>query len=808
MDVVVRHRLRVPPAVPALAALTAGYMLARVAVPWWAVAGLLVAGALLSLTYRWLGLGLLLLLAGAAWARWHAADASSFRAVPDGAPVHFQGTVLERIERDELGVDLRARGWLRTRPDEPARHGTVLIRCPDAPDNGDRLDASVRYGSLVHVRGRLIQPTPARNPGGFDQRLYLATQDVEAVVRVKSLSRIRIAGVGGFPWLRAMDRFRARLLASSRSYLPPPYDALFAGVLLGERRGIPRDLHDDFVRGGVVHVLVVSGANFALLAGVVYIVLRVVWMPLRAVYVATMLASLSFAALVGFQPSVVRAGLVIALFLTARLLERDADAPNLLAVSAIIILIAKPVSLFDVGFQLSFGAATALVTLVPVWNRALRNPLTRLRSTRAGRFVAQWVVQTIFATVAVQIVTAPIVAFHFQRVQLAGVAANIPVVLLVAGISVASFIAAMVGLVSHALGGFFGGAVWLGFTFLIPIVRFFARLPGAVVLVPRPNAFELVLYAGACAALFVPGGMTWIRQRRARWITACVGAVGCVVWSLAIRPPDGLLEATFIDVGQGDSAFVRLPNGSALLVDAGPRPEWTDFDTGERVVVPYLLTRGVRHLDWIVQSHSDNDHAGGVPGVLDSLSVAELVGLPPGPVPLATDRATRESLVRRRVPSELGAGRILADVVVEGVPLRIAVVRPMSDGEIDYSDDDVNDDSLVLRIDYGAFSMLLPGDIENPVEDALVAERNTRLSATVLKVAHHGSKTSTGTAFLRRVQPRVAVVSAGRGNSYGHPSKEALDRLRQAGVKVFRTDRDGAVTIISDGRRCWIRTAL
>lgn len=768
---------------------------------WWG--GVLVAllGGLGLLTHRGRDLGLLLLVGGAAWLRWEAVFNLPLRRIPNETPVVVEGSVLEPPQRSANTFTIRVRGWVLPRNGLRGAYGTVQIGVPllsgaELPQGGSRLRAF----------GRLAQPSGVRNPNGFDEHLLLASRGVDARVLVRSPRRIKVLEESSLQGVFAT--VRQRLLLPAKRALPTPYEALFAGVLLGEKREIPQPLLDAFVRSGVVHVLVVSGANFALVTALVYNLLQAVRLPLRARYVATMGFALFFAGVVGFSAPVVRALVLTELYLLARLLERDTTPTHLVALSALGVLLAHPPSLFDVGFQLSFGATGALVFFLPRWNATLAPLRERLCRKGLGRFLWKWLVQTFLATFAVELVLTPLLAWHFGRLTWVGLLANLPVVFLVAGILIASATAALGGLLSASAGAFLSHAALGGFALLLPVVRGFSALPGASLPVPRPTAPELILYGIGVGGLFVPENRRFLRERTARWVVvgaACLGGLGWC-WAERVRAP--LLEITFLDVGQGDAIFFRFPTGERLLLDAGSHPAEDAFDNGERIVAPFLTANGYCSLDVVVESHAENDHAGGLPYLLRTFPVKALVGLPPEPLGTPTDAA-----VRAVAPSgaRLGAGETLLATTHRGKPLRATVLYPAV-GEIpNYHDENSNNDSLVLLVTYGAVRLLFPGDIERDVE-ALLVERHRRgeldLRADVLKVPHHGSQTSSSPTFLEAVQPRAAVISVGRRNRYGHPSPEVLARYEANGIPLYRTDRNGAIRLWTDGRRVWIRPTV
>ncbi len=774
----------------------AGIALGWSGLPHGALAACVAAAVALVARQAWRGHGVAMLLVCAAWVRWIAVASVEPPAVPAGAHAELVGVVLERVER-EARTDLRVRGWLREDGAATSEPTTVVARCRDGVDVG------VRYGSTVSIVGDFEAPSGRRNPGGFDYGQYLRRRDVHGILRVAP-GAVTVTGVGGWAVLRALDHVRARVLRVLDAGLDEPYDALAAGILIGERRAIPNDILDAFRDGGVIHVLVVSGANFALLVAATYVLLAALRMPLRVVYIGTMLLAIAFAALIGPQPPVLRALLVCLLYLTAKLMERSTSAMNALAVSAVVLLLWNPYSLFDAGFQLSYAATAGLLYFTPRWLETLKPIGDRVCRTWPGRLAWTWLVGAGVVTAAVQISTVPVTLYHFQRVSIAGFLANLPVGIIVALAMVCAMVTVGVGFVSIAASAIPANALWLLLRCLNPIVGFFASAEHAVLFVPRASAPFLGAY------LFLTLTLTHyrdVRRRTAQWGVVALAAAACSVWGVALVTPGGLLTLTFLDVGQGDSAVVECPDGTTVVVDGGNRRQGVDY--GESVVVPHLLHAADMDIENVVMTHADMDHSGGLPYVLRRIGAARVVGV--------AEDASQGAVAAVRVAAEdtdalvrHGAGLTLHAGTTRGQPLSVEVVYPRSPGDVDILDDDANADSLVLLVRYGAFRALLAADIEAGVE-AFLAQADDEgwadISAHVLKAPHHGSDTSSTPRFLAAVRPELAVISAGARNRHGHPSAATLARYEAAGIRVLRTDHDGAVTISTDGRRCWVRTA-
>ncbi|GIX07516.1 MAG: hypothetical protein KatS3mg115_1919 [Candidatus Poribacteria bacterium] len=676
-----------------LAAVVGGILLGRAELPVALLVPLFLVGlGMVGLRpRRFVGWGLLLLLA--TFLRLELMEWRPVAAVPERALVTFHGRALRRESRlteRRMGpetrvqrvAELRLRGWVRLKSGERFP-GTFRLFL-------DEPVASVRPGDQLEITNlELRHPLSRRNPGGFDQAFVFWRRGIDAELReIKGLTSLHTLRRGGGV-LRWTDGLRQRLREVLTEAVPMPGRAVLEGLLFGARDDLHPDLYEAFVVGGVVHVLVVSGANFALLLTVVFFLLRLVGTPLGGVYVGTAVVGGVYALLVGWEPSVVRAGIFFGLYLLSRWLERDFAPLSALGLTGLVVLLLEPRMLFDVGAQLSFAAAGAILYLLPPWYRPIRARLSRRLFDRLGR----WAAATLLATLAAQMATAPILAYHFRRLSWVGIVANVPVVALSEGLTLVGLITLIAGLLWTPLGGFFGGVAQLGGTLLIEMVRWFGSLPEARLWVPRPSWPLLIGWGVLLLAMGRPSAL-----RRRPVYSLAVGllsALAALVWHRAVQPAPGLLEIAFLDVGQGSAIVLRAPSGVTALVDAGPP------GAGERVALPYLSDRGVRRLQLLVVSHPDADHAGGAVEVLAQMPTERLL-LPPLRSPTtATERALRERfrpLPPPWPPEDLFPGPL------DGWARWPPQALPPGLGE--------NDASLTLLLDYGDFQALLPGDLE------------------------------------------------------------------------------------------------
>ncbi|MEW6749659.1 MAG: DNA internalization-related competence protein ComEC/Rec2, partial [Candidatus Latescibacterota bacterium] len=710
------------------------------------------------------------------------------------------------IARLPLGAEERL--WLGRLDDEP-RLLADQVRCTvslrEVEVAGRRLPVTGRVritahrfppaaapGDSVAVRGVLRRPEPARNPGAFDYRAYLAEQGVHAVLSLRRPGQeVRVwPGTAGGLSRRVVVPARCAFRRALEANLTGAPAGLLEGMLLGDQERIAESVRDAFRVTGLAHALVISGMNIALVAALFLAILRLCRLSERAACGVTVAALALYALITGMQPPVVRAVIMADVVLAGRMLRRRSDVWNSLGLAALLIMVLWPVCLSGLSFQLSFGATLAIVGLYRplglLFPARWRDP-----ASRRGR----WVVLPLCVTVAAQLGTGPLIAHHFQQCAPVALPANL---------LVAPFLSASVWLGTLAcLGGVcwtwlalpFNGCNYLVLKGLLLLVEGLARIPGASLTTPRPG-WVAVAWMAALAVL----GARLPGHPRARYAFAFLLLLGlnAAVWGHCLRPR--VLEAVFLDVGQGDAVFLRFADGKTMLVDGGDRTP--TFDYGERVLLPFLRQAGVRRLDVVVATHPHDDHIGGLVAVLEQMEVRHF--LDSGQYcDTWTARRVRELVTQRGVRYRaVSRGDSLAGLGGAGIlVLHPAAGFVSAEGEAPHG---LNNASVVLRLTYGQFSLLLAGDAEEDSEPALLAWGD-RLHSQVLKVAHHGSRTSSGAAFLEGVAPQYGVVSVGVGNRFGHPSAAVVGRYRERGVEVLRTDQRGAVLVRTDGRtvRLW-----
>jgi competence protein ComEC len=682
-------------------------------------------------------------------------------------------------------------------------------------------------GNAVPLRGRLLAWVPRSVPlvagdriglratleeppilDDFDYRAYLARQGIAAIARSFDVERVghRPGGV-----LDALGGLRDGLAGGLNDVVPEPEAALGVGILLGIRSGIDPTLEEAFANAGLTHVVAISGWNIAIVTALAAAALR----PLRrrpggrwTEAIATVGLVVGYVVVVGGSPSVVRAALMSAALLVARLGGTRAHAGGALALAALVMLIVAPPLLWDVGFQLSALATGGLL--------AFAGPI----SQRLGR-LPPLVREPVALTVAAQVATLPVVLGSFERLSLVAPLANVAVVPLVPLVMAACAMAAPAGLLVAPFAGgplvdglvwLAGGLAWMPLRALVAVGSAAGSVPLASVPVEPPGWLPFAWYPlVAWAALRRPAeaapdplslGLAPLgagvgsgdgepRRLRMPSPVALAGGVVILLGTLTVvTGPDGRLHLAALDIGQGDAILVTAPSGATALIDGGPDPERTLRELGQQL--PFHR----RRIDLLVLTHPHQDHVAGLVDVLDRYRVRAV--LDPG---RAFDNATyARFLVDAAAEPEAVVAVARAGMVIPlDTTTSLRVVFPDArDADAPLPDDDINNGSVVILLQGPGMTALLTGDAELPVERALV-DRGLLGDVTVLKAGHHGSESSTSDGLLDVLRPRLALISSGAGNEYGHPAPPTLARLAERGIGILRTDTDGTVEVVSDG---------
>ncbi len=634
-----------------------------------------------------------------------------------------------------------------------------------------RLD-ELRTGDGIRLWASLRRPRGYGNPGAFDIAGYYRRNGVTLTGSVKSA--LLVERHTRAPWWKSLS---SRLRSQVRRSIGRAFEGVVGrdsevpgvvlALLIGDRSLLPPWASDLYQRAGTFHVMAISGAHVGLFSWLLYGALRRGGVDQKPALVFLFVALPMYASLCGGRPSVVRAVVMCLCISAAKLLSVDSPGLNGLALSALLLLAVRPMDLHNPGFQLSFLATCSILAFAGLVAGKLTPSLGR---------IGDW----LGLSLAAQIGIVPILAWHFLRLTPAAVIANL-VALPLAG---ALMVVGAAVLLFAPLPWIGEGTAWLAWILVKSLTlssKVAVAFPWGSFRVPHPGLWWMLTYASAFGVAVIARGA---------WRGLMITLLALLAFLLAVRPspptPSKCLRVTAFDVGHGDSLLLELPGGGRLLVDGGGSFS-RSFDLGEGVLVPALLSRGIRDLDGIVVTHADFDHIGGLPAVISGLRVRRLWGGEPD----WQNEAYRKLIARSREQGvEFGRLRE-GDELIRG-EVRVGVLNAGS------TDDFVgNESSLILLVSYGRARLLLTGDAGASVETKMLHLGRVR-HVDVLKVGHHGSGGSTTVPFLEAVSPRLALISAPSTGFLRLPSPKVLRRLRQRGIATVRTDRDGAITVSID----------
>ena len=676
-----------------------------------------------------------------------------------------------------------------------------------------------RAGRHVRVPVTLRRPSRYLDPGVPDHERALAGRGTTLVGTVKSGALVEVLEHAG--WFgEAMSRSRAharRAIADAVGRWSPQSGAIVAAIVIGDRAGLDNDVQRRLQEAGIYHVIAISGGNIAILAGLLLGAFRFAGWLGRTAMLSSIAALLAYASFVGNGASVDRATLMAVVYFGARAVDQRSPPLNALALVGAILVASDPLSIADPAFLLTFGATLAILVVVPATTSLNAEPAEHAEtSNHPANSAFSWVKRSLFAmfaaSAAAEALLFPIGALTFSRVTFAGLGLNFLAIPLMGVAQIAGMAVVPMAMASRPVAAAVGWIAHLGAAGLVRSADLVRFAPALTYRVAPPSWIAVALYYVAA--------VTWwtLRRRSARTAqppsargirlassrTAALVAGGAALWILAdprtlvARRGDGRLHVTFLDVGQGDSAFVVFPGGSTLLVDAGGLSASSSFDIGDRVVAPVVRGAGFRRVDRVAFTHGDPDHIGGAASIVRELRPREVwEGITvPGAAPLTALRLAAQAGGARWANVYRGDR-----VAIDGVEVVARHPAPA-----DWERQKVrNDDSLVLELRWRDVSVVLTGDIGKAVErDIAAAIPPARLR--VVKIPHHGSLTSSTPAFVAALRPQIAIASAGRANHFGHPVPEVLERYQSIGAEVFRTDRDGAVTVVTDGASINVRT--
>lgn len=606
----------------------------------------------------------------------------------------------------------------------------------------------INYGDLIYLEGKLEIPKIATNYKGFDYRQYLKTQKIQGIVIADNVKILKAKYKNNLIY-----QIQKKIKAIIKEKLPSETGDLLLAILLGDKKDLSEQIQINFKNSNLSHMLAVSGAHVSyIIVGLTYITQNSI-MGKRKGRVFCIFFLIIFMAITNFTPSVTRACIMAILTLVSEILYKKADIYTNISISALIILLYNPYSLLDLGFKLSFGGTIGIVIFMRFIKKKQEEPK-----------LLNYIKQMALVSICANIIIIPIIMNNFNTVSLTFLVSNILASPILAIIVIVGFSIIIISIISHSLSNLL--VFWLNLilNLLIKISSFCSKLPFAKILVVTPYIFNIIFYYTIILYLVNYNELKQFIKKETVILLSIILILSNFIFY--ILPQD--LKIYFIDVGQGDSTLIVTPSKKTILIDGGGSES---FDVGEKVLLPYLLDRRIRKIDYIMISHFDTDHCKGIFTVIENLKVKNII----------ISKQAEKSENYKKFKEIVANKKINIILVKAGDKIKIdkyIYFKILFPTEKLIMQNPLNNNSIVSQLNYKSFKMLFTGDIEEIAEKEILNLQKDKLKSTILKVAHHGSNTSSTQEFINSVKPELALIGVGKNNTFGHPSECVVEKLR------------------------------
>ncbi|MCF7822936.1 MAG: DNA internalization-related competence protein ComEC/Rec2 [Candidatus Marinimicrobia bacterium] len=655
-------------------------------------------------------------------------------------------------------------------------YGRIILysrEMANTPEIGDTLTAGME----------LFKPRSKRNPNDFDYARYLRSQNIFFEAFLQDPQQIKLTSNTTLLLRQMIVELKESIKAFFYRHMQSQSAGILSALILGERGEVEEDIRNDFANTGVIHVLAVSGLHVAYVSLVFITLIGLFRFPYAAQSILVALGLAFYVILTGGAASVMRASIMAILLLMASVLERKSDIFNTLATAAFIILIIDPNQVFSIGFQLSFSAVLSIVLLFPVLKAWIPH-LDTGKNFIIGRSINS-VIDLFLVSLAAQLGTLAITIYYFHKIPIVSLFANLLVVPLIGLIVATGMSMLLIGSLFPILAEYWAVLLDTVIAFMLWFVSVCAGFDWAYISTRSISVHEVIILL---TAIFLLAGMK-IQKLFRLWLILILLWMDISTWGLALQPP--VLEVSVLDVGQGDAVIIHTPNHKTMVVDAGLG--FGGKDMGKDVISPYLKYRNWDRIDLLVLTHPHNDHIGGAPYLLEHHPVQRVL----------MQEVTYDSYTYEKLLSILDSLEIPVQSAYTGMidsSMAPAIIRISAPKKFNASTQptNINNVSITFQLFYGNTTMLFTGDAEQEVEtDQLVL--GSLLKSDLLKVPHHGSRTSSSARFLELVKPEIGLISVGTKNKYKHPAPITLRHYKEWGIEVRRTDLEGAICYESDG---------
>lgn len=623
---------------------------------------------------------------------------------------------------------------------------------------------SIKYGDSLYIEGEFKQPEEARNYKGYNYKQYLKTKKIIGTVELEK-AKILKSSNGSF-----IHNIQKYIKDTINGTLTDEEGNLLLAILLGDKDKLSEDIQESFKTSNLSHMLAVSGAHVS------YIILGLTYVLQNSIIgkkngkIVCIIFLLFFMAITNFTPSVTRACIMAVLTLFSGIIYRKSDVYTNISVAALITLIFNPYNLLDLGFQLSYGGTIGIIIFIK-----------RIQEKKSNSKVINYIKQMALVSIYANIIIIPIMMYHFNTVSFTFIISNIMASPILGIIVITGFLFIIASITVKPLTRLIAIFIKPILSILIKISQICSKLPFSNILVVTPYMFNVISYYAIILYCIKSK-----KNNKCKIIICLLIVLILINFIIYIFPQK--LRIFFIDVGQGDSTLIITPDKKTVLIDGGGSDS---FDVGEKVLLPYLLDRRILKIDYVLISHFDTDHCGGILTIMEKVKVKNIIISEQAEHSENYERFKKLMIHKKIRLIEVKKG----DKIKIGRYSEFKILFPTSRL---LSENPLNNNSIVAQFNYNNFKMLFTGDIEKLAEQQILKTEKAEIRADILKVAHHGSKTSSIPEFIKAVRPKIALIGVGKNNTFGHPNQQTIKNLENIKCRIYRTDLQGEIIIKID----------
>ena len=623
---------------------------------------------------------------------------------------------------------------------------------------------SIKYGDSLYIEGEFKQPEEARNYKGYNYKQYLKTKKIIGTVELEK-AKILKSSNGSF-----IHNIQKYIRDTINGTLTDEEGNLLLAILLGDKDKLSEDIQESFKTSNLSHMLAVSGAHVSyIILGLTYVLQNSI-IGKKNEKIVCIIFLLFFMAITNFTPSVTRACIMAVLTLFSGIIYRKSDVYTNISVAALITLIFNPYSLLDLGFQLSYGGTIGIIIFIK-----------RIQEKKSNSKVINYIKQMALVSIYANIIIIPIMMYHFNTVSFTFIISNIMASPILGIIVITGFLFIIASITVKPLTRLIAIFIKPILSILIKISQICSKLPFSNILVVTPYMFNVISYYAIILYCIKSK-----KNNKCKIIICLLIVLILINFIIYIFPQK--LRIFFIDVGQGDSTLIITPDKKTVLIDGGGSDS---FDVGEKVLLPYLLDRRILKIDYVLISHFDTDHCGGILTIMEKVKVKNIIISEQAEHSENYERFKKLMIHKKIRLIEVKKG----DKIKIGRYSEFKILFPTSRL---LSENPLNNNSIVAQFNYNNFKMLFTGDIEKLAEQQILKAEKAEIRADILKVAHHGSKTSSIPEFIKAVKPKIALIGVGKNNTFGHPNQQTIKNLENIKCRIYRTDLQGEIIIKID----------